>query len=186
VELVQKLDQILRKNGFDPMWDQQFAFGQGFHEQIRNFIAHAHVLIPVLTVTADQRKWVHQEIGYAMAMNVPVLPVAISTGGIEAVPGEMIQNLHAIRVVLSGAGVSSDDQDRLEQLLSVDAIELLIERSLDPRRVLFTCADFHENRATMLAQYADEVRALGRWGLVRQKGALSSFHIPLETINHKV
>jgi hypothetical protein len=186
LELVRTLDRILRKNGFDPMWDQQFGFGQGFHEQIRNFIAHAHVFIPVLTARADQRKWVHQEIGYAMAMNVPVLPVAISSGEIEALPGEMIQNLHAVRVVLNGAEFSADDQARLEQFLSMDAIELLIERSLDPRRILFTCADFHENRAAMLAHYADEVRALGRRGLVRQKGALSSFHIPSETINHKV
>ena len=57
------LDQILGRNDFDPMWDQHFAFGQGFHEQIRNFTSHAHVFMPLLTSTADQRKWVHQEIG---------------------------------------------------------------------------------------------------------------------------
>ena len=186
VDLVRVLDQILRKNGFDPMWDKHFAFGQGFHEQIRKFIAHAHLFIPVLTAAADQRKWVHQEIGYAMAMNVPVLPVAVSTPEREALPGEMIQHLHAIRIVLGGSRINPDDHERLEQLLAAGGIERLIKRSVEPDRVLFTCADFHENRAAMLAQYSDDVQALGRSGLVRQKGALSSFHIPSNTINHRV
>ena len=95
VELVRSLDQILRKNGFDPMWDHYFALGQGLNEQIRNFIAQAYVFIPILTVTSDQQMG-HQEIGYPIAMNVPVLPVAISTPESEAVPGEMIQHLHAV------------------------------------------------------------------------------------------
>ena len=64
VELVVTLDRILRENGFDPMWDRHFASGHGFRDQIRNFIAHAHVFVPVLTPKADERKWVHQEIGY--------------------------------------------------------------------------------------------------------------------------
>jgi hypothetical protein len=129
VEIVRVLEEILRNNGFDPMWDQYFAFGQGFHEQIRNFIAHAHVFLPVLTETSDQRKWVHQEIGYAMAMNVPVLPVAISTPEKEALPGEMIQHLHAIRIVPDGSSpgsFSEANRRMLEQLLTVDAIERLV------------------------------------------------------------
>jgi hypothetical protein len=82
------LKAILGTNGFDPMWDEYFAFGHGFHDQIRNFVAHAHVFLPVLTATSDQRKWVHQEIGYAMTLNVPVLPVAVGTAGQEAMPGD--------------------------------------------------------------------------------------------------
>jgi len=189
VELVVTLDRILRENGFDPMWDRHFASGHGFRDQIRNFIAHAHVFIPVLTPKADERKWVHQEIGYAMAMNVPVLPIAVTSADEKALPGELIQHLHAIRIGFSeplSRSISEADQARLKELLAHDPIELLIARSVERDSVLFTCADFHENRAAMLAQYADDVRALGRYGLVRQKGALSSFHIPTQNIHHRV
>ena len=53
---VQQIVNILRANGLEVMWEEDFAFGQGFHQQIRNFIAHAHVFLPVLTKLADERK----------------------------------------------------------------------------------------------------------------------------------
>jgi hypothetical protein len=38
----------------------------------------------------------------------------------------------------------------------------------------------------MMATYANDVFTLGVRDIVRQKGALSSFHIPTETIGHKI
>jgi hypothetical protein len=84
--LVERIAAMLIKNGLKPMWDRNFAYGQGFHEQIKKFIAHAHVFLPVLTKTADAIKWVYQEIGYSMALHIPVLQIAV-----EELPGEMIQ-----------------------------------------------------------------------------------------------
>jgi hypothetical protein len=186
LKLVKAIDAVLKRNGLSPMWDEHFLYGQGFHEQIKNFIAHAHVFLPILTPTASHRNWVHQEVGYAMALNVPVLPVAIGE-----IPGEMIQHLHAIRIAQSRSdlrrgNLSRSAVRRLEKLLTVETIERLIERSSHPASALFACADFPEARASMIASYCEDVRTLGKSGLVRQKGALSSFHIPLETINHKV
>jgi hypothetical protein len=40
------------------------------------------------------------------------------------------------------------------------------------------------NRAVMIAGYAQEVLELGEHGTIRQKGGLSSFHIPRQTVNH--
>ena len=186
LKLVKTIDGILKRNGLSPMWDEHFAYGQGFHEQIRNFIAHAHVFVPLLTHSASQKNWVHQEIGYAMALNVPVLPVAVGE-----LPGEMIYHLHAIRIVQSKSdgqrgNLSVSALRRLERLLTRDMIERLVECTVNPQNSLFACADFPEARAAMIARYCDDVRALGKFGLVRQKGALSSFHIPLQTVNHKI
>jgi hypothetical protein len=172
--LVNEIAAILAKNDLEPMYDRNFAFGQGFHDQIRNFIASAHVFLPVLTETADQRKWVHQEIGYSMALNIPVLPVAVGK-----LPGEMLHQIHAIRV----------QRDHLEPLrvhLSRDKIEALIERYSEPGLALHVCADFADLRAELMARYANDVAALGYRDVVRQKGGLSSFHIPVETIRHPV
>ncbi len=41
--LVEQVERVLRANGLDTLWDQNFEFGHGFPEQIKNFIAHAHV-----------------------------------------------------------------------------------------------------------------------------------------------
>lgn len=186
LKIVKAIDAVLKRNWLSPMWDEYFLYGQGFHEQIKNFIAHAHVFLPILTQAASHRNWVHQEIGYAMALNVPVLPIAIGE-----IPGEMIQNLHAIRIAQSRGDsqrgtLSPAALGRLGKLLTVETMQRLIERNPNPRSALFACADFPEARASMIASYCEDVRALGTAGLVRQKGALSSFHIPIETINHKV
>jgi hypothetical protein len=186
INLVRAIDDILAQNRLLPMWDEHFSYGQGFHDQIKNYIAHAHVFLPVLTHTANNRNWVHQEIGYAMALNVPVLPVAIGE-----VPGEMIYHLHAIRVAQTGgeaqrSELSGEALERLKGILTTETIGRLVDCGPDHQRSLFACADFPEARAAMMARYCEDVRALGQFGLVRQKGALSSFHIPLQTINHKI
>jgi hypothetical protein len=172
--LVEGIAAILSRNGLQPMWDRNFAYGQGFHEQIKNFIAHAHVFLPVLTKTADARKWVHQEIGYAMALHIPVLPVAV-----KGLPGEMIQQIHALRM-------EGNDPEVLSEHLSKEVIEALIERHARNYKALYECAELPEDRAKMMSAYADDVFALGTRDVVRQKGALSSFHIPRETVGNPI
>jgi hypothetical protein len=172
--LVESIAAMLTRNGLQPMWDRNFAYGQGFHEQIKKFIAHAHVFLPVLTKTADARKWVHQEIGYSMALHIPVLPIAV-----EELPGEMIQQIHALRL-------EGNDPETLSKHLSKEVIEALIERHASSFSALYECADLPKDRARMMTCYADDVFALGVQDVVRQKGALSSFHIPTETVGHPI
>ena len=184
--IARAVDSILKRNGLRPMWDEHFAYGQGFHDQIKKFIAHAHVFLPILTHSANQRNWVHQEIGYAMALNVPVLPLAIGE-----VPGEMIHHLHAIRIAQNEAEQASSvlpvsAMENLARALTPEGIERLIRERSDAKLVPFACANFPDARAEMLASYCEDVRRLGGHGLVRQKGALSSFHIPKETIRHQI
>ena len=73
--LARILANILEENGLIPMWDENFTWGHGFPEQIKNFISHAHVFVPIVTKASSKRGWVHQEIGYARALNIPILPI---------------------------------------------------------------------------------------------------------------
>jgi hypothetical protein len=171
--LVQQIIEILRANNLEPMWDEDFAVGKGFHEQIKNFIAHSHVFLPVLTKLADQRKWVHQEIGYAMALNIPVLPVAIGS-----LPGEMIDQIHAV-------SVTQDTVLQLSGRLTVDAVRALVDANGARNIALYTCADSPQSRATAIAQHCEDVLSLGRFGKVRQKGGLTSFHLPKEMVQNR-
>jgi len=171
-KVVVRLAKILARNGLKPMWDRDFIYGHGFHEQIRNFIAHAHVFLPVLTEKSDSRKWVHQEIGFAMAHGIPVLPLAIG----ELQDAAMLREIHAFETSRGLRGV--------EKRLSYKAIAKVISHHSENTEGLYRCADHAEARARLLAAYSNDVYDLDECGLVRQKGGLSSFHIPRHGISH--
>jgi hypothetical protein len=171
--LVEEIVRMMRANGLEPMWAEDFSYGQGFHQQIQNFIAHSHVFLPVLTRLADQRKWVHQEIGYAMALNIPVLPVAVGS-----LPGEMIDQIHAI-------SVSAEDVQLLSKKLTAETVQTLLDGHATRNVALYTCAEYPQERASMIASHCEDVLGMKRFGHVRQRGGLSSFHLPSETIQHR-
>jgi hypothetical protein len=172
-DLVQHIADTISAKGLVPMWDKDFHFGLGFPEQIKAFIAHAHVFLPVITEASSRRGWVHQEIGYAMALNIPVLPVAFGS-----LPGEMIQHLQALQL--------SSDLTELTARLSPQAFENLLSGYRKPSLALSVCAELAEDRAAMMAEYARSIIDLGASGYVRQKGGLSSYHIPDRVITHPV
>jgi hypothetical protein len=172
-ELVEELVTLLDEMGLYPMWDKNFAFGSGFHDQIKLFIAHAHVFLPVITNASSSRGWVHQEIGYAMALNIPVLPLAKGV-----LPGEMIQGLQAIQF--------NSSIGEIKDLLSKEVFDNLVNQYTDSKFALHQCADLTEDRAIMMAAYANRILSLRSYGFVRQKGALSSFNIPDKIITHPV
>jgi hypothetical protein len=160
-----RISEILENNGLTPVWDRSFSFGYGFHEQIENYIAHAHVFMPVITAESSKRGWVHQEIGYAMALHVPIIPVSIGE-----LPGEMISQLHAVTLDESLKG--------LEQHLTYKAIENFVQHSYRPLYSTYCCTEQAEERAELIVTMANEIISIGQYAMIRQKGGLSSFQIP--------
>jgi hypothetical protein len=146
------------------MLDKDFSFGGKFTDQIRNFIAHAHVFVPVITESSSKRGWVHQEIGYAMALKVPVLPICRGH-----IPGEMISELQA--VTWNGG---DEDLDRLKEQLSWRTFNVLLRQNQKDSHPLYESGRYHEDRTMMMVDYASKVLDLGTYGHVRQIGALCS------------
>lgn len=179
VKLAEKIVTIIDGIGLLPMWDKDFLFGQGFQEMIKDYISRSHVFLPLITKSSCERGWVHQEIGYAIALNVPVLPVTIGT-----LPGEMIRGLHAVQL--------SDDTQDMKQKLPRSVFDSLIDSHNDTSFALYQFAELPEDRTIMMAKYAKDVLKLESvigseaYGLVRQKGGLSSFHIPNQVLTHSV
>ena len=172
---VETVKEVLQQNHLQPMLDQHFQYGRGFHAQIRNFIAHAHVFLPLLTEGADTRKWVHQEIGYAVALGVPVLPLAIGAFNKDTA---MLREIHAIHFT------EPPQRRELRKALSYQTFERLVRQKAESDEPLYQCAEFAGARARLMAAYANDVYDLGFYDVVRQKGALSSFHIPRYAITH--
>lgn len=158
------------------MWDKSFRVGRGFHEQIKLYIAHSHIFVPILTESSLKRGWVHQEIGFAASLNIPVLPIARD----KNLPAQMLERLQAI--VLDDK--KNNWMKEVRQAASRKLLKGLVERFDDPEMASLHCAELPEDRAKMMTTYADEVRHLGHHGMVRQKGALSSFHIPRASLDN--
>jgi len=163
-EIAGRIARALEANKIEPLWDENLIPGTGFHEQIKDYISQSHILMPLLTESSSERGWVHQEIGYAMALHIPVFPVTTE----DIAPGGMLQMIQAMKIV--------NDEQILTKLLNRVTFQALLNsiRSVP----LFECAHLPEERSRMMADYCTKVISINRSGIVRQKGGLSSFHIP--------
>jgi hypothetical protein len=170
-DIAERVAAQLAGLGFRPMWDKDLLPGVSFTDQIKRGIAYAHVFLPVLTEASSKRPWVHQEIGYAMGLDIPVLPLAVGK-----LPGEMIQQLQAVNV--------SPHLDDLANRLTAKVLKDLMSYARVASRASFQCGDLPEQRAEMLAQYAKRVLEFGAAGRVRQSGGFSSFCLPNKNADH--
>ncbi|MHB9026867.1 MAG: toll/interleukin-1 receptor domain-containing protein [Armatimonadota bacterium] len=71
---VEMVRQHLTALGAEPM---ELPPGMEFADEIKLRIAYAHLFIVLLTSASKESPWVHQEIGYALGQNIPVLPLAL-------------------------------------------------------------------------------------------------------------
>jgi hypothetical protein len=107
---------------------------------------------------------VHQETGYAIALNIPVLPLAI---GIP--PAQMISQLQAITV-------HEDLSDLKEKLGQVNLESVVLPPPARPGAIV-EVADWPERRVDLMGQFPNRVLEMGGHAMVRQRGGLSSFSI---------
>lgn len=160
-----RLVDLLRGYDLDVLWDHNLTVGEKFSRQLQSYIAHSHVFIPIITPESSTRGWVHQEIGYALAVNVGILPVTV---GAESVG--IINDIHALSI--------PDENADLPSHIDRSQILRMAERPNPDRRSLFECGDERFGRARLIAECAQCVTDMNRSGMVRQHGALSSFAIP--------
>jgi hypothetical protein len=94
----------------------------------------------------------------------------------------MLHELHAV--------VLSDEKENheleLSRKLSHSSMEKLLAGYLDEAHASYETAPLSEDRAQLMTRYASKVQQLGRAATLRQKGGLSSLHIPDRVITHPV
>jgi hypothetical protein len=171
---------ILKNNNLCPISSSEFALGHEFLDQIKKFISHAHVFMPVISRSSNKSSWVHEEIGLAIAHNIPVLPIVIEK---KSLPKDMIQEFEAIKSMLKTKDSKklTRRKNRLSKRLTWNEIDRLVKSSeRGPRRPIYECAYLHLERTIMLVKYAYDVENFfsQQPKLYRQSGGLSSFHIP--------
>lgn len=166
IEIVRKMAALLEEMGLHPLWDRDIHPGTPFTDTIKELIARSHIFIPLITENSHHRPWVHQETGFATALNLPIVPIAID----KNLPSEMIASLHAI-------SVDADLNDLPDRLREVNLGQLVLPEPKKPHGVI-EIAEWPEVRTEFLTRYAKWVIELGVYGHVRHRGILSSFSIP--------
>jgi TIR domain-containing protein len=164
-ELLDSVVEVLRDLGFRPCWDKELGPGRLFVDEIKQKIATAHLFVPLLTPASSLRPWVHQETGFALGINVPVLPIAVDT-----LPDAMLAGTQALVV-------REDLSDLKDRLQEVD-LESIILPSLPRPPVLSSIADLPESRTEMLVAQGSHLVSSIASGRVRQRAIFSSFSIP--------
>ena len=98
------------------------------------------------------------------------MPVAI-----QCEPGQLLYGIEAIRL-------DDDTVDTLRARLSRSLLDKCVQQAIQDKSTsaLFECGDTTEERALLISKYANDVIGLDRFGVVRQLGGLSSFHIPID------
>src|SRR5437868_4284981 len=133
------LVDALKTLGLEPFWDKDIRPGTPFTDAIKGMISHAHLFMPIISQKSQERPWVHQETGYAMALNIPVLPIAVNT-----LPTEMISQLQAI-------SINEDGSDIAERLNDANFEQIVFPPPQKPQSSI-EIADWPETRAELLAR----------------------------------
>ena len=169
--LVEALDAILAASNLVPLWDKDITPGNPFTQEIKDLIARAHIFMPLITENSYTRPWVHQETGFAIALDIPILPLSV-----DAAPSEMISQVQAI-------SVDGDLSDLADQLTQIDLEKLVVPK---PNRPLgtFYVADLPEDRTESMIRYANWVMEIGEYAPLRLQARYSVFAIPDEAIDH--
>lgn len=159
--------------GATPMSDVDIQGGTRFGEEIRRQISFAHLFVPVLTASSKTRPWVHQEIGYAIGLGVPVLPLAL-----DELPAGMAEEIQAVRV--------KPDLSDLPLRLTQQAIEHAVSQSQETAAANYEYADKFFHRTQRLTGYARSLLKQSGPLRIRQRAAFSSFSIPSRNIRDPV
>jgi hypothetical protein len=170
--VVAALEQV----GLIGLMDKHLSSGLDYFRQIQEFIQSAHLFVPIITERAVHQPWVNQEIGFAHALNVPVLPIGI---GVD--PKGLIQNLQAIS--------TKEDLSNLPEQLERTDFEEIVGSKAKACRILVEIAADAIDRPRLMAQYGEKVLAeSGKYGggLVRQRAYYTSFSLPDEGVQQPV
>ena len=173
--LVEKMVGVLKELGLHPLWDRDIHPGTPFTDAIKDLIGRSHLFIPIITKNAQERPWVHQETGYALAINIPILPIAIEG---EDLPDDIIAQLQAIVV-------RSELEDLRERLQEINLERLIIPSPRKPHAIV-EVADWPETRAELMLRYLYWVTDLDVCGWVRHRAGASTFSIPDRDINDPI
>lgn len=156
---------------------RQIKPGRDFKAEIQAAILSAHLFVPVITKAANRRPWVHQEIGFAQALNVPVLPIGV---GVDLEEMGMIDHVEAVTV-----SARPRLADLVRELEAIDLLDIITSAG-STRRMFVEIAAQAIERPRMMTRHGERVLGMSGDGKVRQRAYYTSFSIPDRSLNDPI
>ena len=72
-ELYDTLSKLMKVDVYIPEWDH--TVDVSYESKVKEGIDSCNVMIVLLTYNSTNTMWLNQEIGYAIAKNIPVIPI---------------------------------------------------------------------------------------------------------------
>ena len=168
VDLAECLSRRLKKLGAQPILaSHKLVPGEDFLTGIKELIRHSHALVPILTKYSQTRPWVNHEIGFAVATNMPMLPISVGVS-----PEGLTEATHALRFE-----TRSEFALKLRKLLKRKDIEAIFRPQSTLDSPIYECARTPDDRNRFLTDYLRRLPGYGTEKL-RQLSAFGSFSIP--------
>ena len=164
-DLSQKLKEKLEARGLEVFRDDTIGFGALFSDEIKDLIARSHCFLPLITQASKNSTWVYLETGYAVSLNIPIIPIVIR--GTEKDLHEPLSSLNAMIVDDDFADINNIEEEQLNRIIT-------------PARPVsvFEIMQWPETRTDLLVKRADRALDAGNYGTIRQKAAFSTFYLP--------
>ena len=113
-EVFEKLIPIIEECNIEVIHINKPITGVSFSNQIKTSIASSDIFMPLITEESSKRGWPHQEIGFANALNIPVILLTtynFHTGGM------LQEEMHVLKI--------DDEIETFKQLLIKTISEIL-------------------------------------------------------------
>ncbi|MCL5282849.1 MAG: toll/interleukin-1 receptor domain-containing protein [Planctomycetes bacterium] len=152
--------------GVKPMYDKDILVTTRFSEEIRWRVSCAHIFVCILTTQSQRSSWVISELGYAMGVGVPVLPLSL-----DELPAGLAHEIHAIRIDRSLSDLAAK--------LTPQTLDDVVDQARTATKASFECADRIRQRSEMLVTETGRLYRYAKSPLyIRQRGAFTSFGVP--------
>ncbi len=162
-----RLRTALTSLGHDVMWDGDMQAGVPWRETLEQMISYSHFVVPLVTPNSRHSAWVHEEVGYALGLNLPIISLAVNTEPLQELAGR----LQALQFDQNGSG--------LETALANQDFDAIVGRAgASPTAMRVEVARLPEERPILIARIAKELTDAKRYAVVRKRTRLSAFAMP--------
>ena len=141
------LAQALSKQGFKTLLDRRLYPGANITNTICKQISEAHAVILVLSEKSISSPWVNQELGYARALDKPIIPIQIE---------KHIQNSG----MFIGTNELDFDTDWFNHETSIQKLTNDIYRAIDEKDTPAVIIKSKKNRAARITETFNQLNAL--------------------------
>jgi hypothetical protein len=168
--LVYQLESL----GHNVWWDKRLEAGGRFSDEIKETIKRCHFFLAILTENSTTSPWVQQEIGYALACNVPVVPVAF--GAFPDLQG-MIGEIQGIIVP------TPLDVTKLRMKLKQEKWGKILLAAQQKPIAVFQCNSDAGEKSKLISLSAQKIASDFKNANILQRSTLTSFGLPAELEN---